>query len=75
MVNRELKKRKTEKKLTGKEMQILRTELRNKEFSKRELESLEKGVSNGGYHYLGSAKIMAGIGKGFAEAMAGLLPK
>lgn len=27
------------------------------------------GVSEGGYHYLGSGKIMAGIGKGFAEAM------
>ncbi len=37
-----------------------------------ELEAL-KGVSNQGYHYLGSAKILGGIGKGFAEAMAGLL--
>ena len=27
------------------------------------------GVSEGDYHYLGSGKIMAGIGKGFAEAM------
>jgi len=27
------------------------------------------GASNGGYHYLGSAKIMAQIGKAFAEAM------
>ncbi|MCX6880530.1 MAG: hypothetical protein NTW21_43000 [Verrucomicrobia bacterium] len=26
-----------------------------------------KGVSNGGYHYLGAAKIMAPIGKAFAE--------
>jgi alpha-galactosidase len=31
------------------------------------------GVSNQGYHYLGSAKILGGIGKGFAEAMADLL--
>ena len=29
-----------------------------------------KGCSNAGYHYLGSAKIMAQIGKAFAEAMA-----
>jgi hypothetical protein len=29
-----------------------------------------KAVSNGGYHYLGAAKIMAPIGKAFAEAMA-----
>ena len=28
-----------------------------------------RGSSNGGYHYLGSAKIMAQIGKAFAEAM------
>ncbi len=27
-----------------------------------------KGVSNGGYHYLGAAKILAPIGKAFAEA-------
>ncbi|MFO0911407.1 MAG: DUF6288 domain-containing protein [Pirellulales bacterium] len=27
------------------------------------------GVSNGGYHYLGAAKIMAPIGKAFAEAL------
>jgi len=30
------------------------------------------GVSNAAYHYLGSAKIMARIGKAFAEAMIGL---
>ena len=29
-----------------------------------------KGCSNAGYHYLGSAKIMAQIGRAFAEAMA-----
>jgi alpha-galactosidase len=28
-----------------------------------------KGASNGGYHYLGAAKIMAPIGKAFAEAL------
>lgn len=35
----------------------------------RETELL-KGATNAGYHYLGSAKIMAQIGKAFAEAMA-----
>jgi len=30
---------------------------------------LKAGVSNGGYHYLGAAKIMAPIGKAFAEAI------
>ena len=29
----------------------------------------QPGVSNGGYHYLGAAKIMAPIGKAFAEAL------
>ena len=31
-----------------------------------------KAVSNGGYHYLGAARIMAPIGKAFAEAMVKL---
>ena len=31
-----------------------------------------KGASNGGYHYLGSAKIIGQIGKAFAEAMVEL---
>lgn len=31
-----------------------------------------KGASNGGYHYFGSAKIFAQMGKAFAEALLGL---
>lgn len=46
--------------------------LRAEEFTERELEIMEKGVSNAEYHYLGSAKIMAQIGKGFAEAILAL---
>jgi hypothetical protein len=38
-------------------------------FTPLELEILRKGKSNQGFHYLGSGKIFAGIGKGFAEAM------
>lgn len=38
----------------------------------REREVMEKGISNAEFHYLGSAKILGGIGKGFAEAMAAL---
>jgi alpha-galactosidase len=41
-------------------------------FTPDELRRL-KGVSNGGYHYLGAAKIVAPIGKAFAEAMAGMI--
>jgi len=31
-----------------------------------------KGASNGDYHYMGSSKIMAQIGKAFAETMVDL---
>lgn len=47
-------------------------ERREEAFSAREREILAKGASNAEFHYLGSAKIMAGIGKGFAEAWAEL---
>ncbi len=40
-------------------------------FTAEELQRLKAGVSNGGYHYLGAAKIMAPIGRAFAEALAG----
>ncbi|MDX2036097.1 MAG: DUF6288 domain-containing protein [Isosphaeraceae bacterium] len=42
-------------------------------FNPDELDRLSTGVSNGGYHYLGAAKILAPIGKSFAEAL--LAPK
>jgi hypothetical protein len=42
-------------------------------FTPRELVILKESVSNFDFHYMGSAKIMAQIGKGFAEAMAELL--
>ncbi len=40
--------------------------------TERERTVLEKGISNAEFHYLGSAKILGGVGKGLAEAMAGL---
>jgi alpha-galactosidase len=39
------------------------------QFKPDELKRLKAGVSNGGYHYLGAARIMAPIGKAFAEAI------
>ena len=52
--------------------QAERTEARKKameeNFKADELKQI-KGFSNGGYHYLGAAKIMAPIGKAFAEAV------
>ena len=38
-------------------------------FTKRELKILQTGTSNAAYHYLGSAKILARIGKAFAKAL------
>jgi hypothetical protein len=38
------------------------------QFTPQELRRLQSGVSNGGYHYLGAARIMAPIGKAYADA-------
>jgi hypothetical protein len=43
----------------------------SEEFKPEELKRLNLGVSNGGYHYLGAAKILAPIGQAFAEALVG----
>jgi len=40
--------------------------------TERERMVLEKGISNFEFHYLGSAKILGGVGKGLAEALAEL---
>jgi len=74
-INQQVKKVRTDKKLNGKEVQELRTKLRKKEFTALELEKFEKGISNAEFHYLGSGKVMAGIGIGFAEAVLDLQPK
>ncbi len=74
-INQEVNKIQKEKSLNGKDAQALRDELRKKEFSELELEKIEKGISNAGYHYLGSGKVLAGIGIGFAEAVLELQPK
>lgn len=38
-------------------------------YTPKETEMRAKGTSNAGYHYLGAAKILAQIGKAFAEAL------
>ena len=45
---------------------------KNEKLTPDEQKRLKAGVSNGGYHYLGAAKIMAPIGKAFADAMVNL---
>ncbi|MFM8470974.1 MAG: sialate O-acetylesterase [Limisphaerales bacterium] len=46
--------------------------LRAAGLTERERKILEVGVSNAEFHYLGSAKILGGVGKGLAEALADL---
>ena len=50
----------------------LTEKMRKDGLTEREFTILEKGISNLEFHYLGSAKILGGVGKGLAEAMAGL---
>lgn len=75
MINQDVKKIQKDKKLNGKETQQLRAELHKKEFTELEIEKMKKGISNAEFHYLGSGKIMTGIGIGFAEAVLDLQPK
>jgi len=71
-VKQAARKQQNEKKLNRQQARNLQEKLRAEEFTERELKILTTGVSNQEYHYLGCAKIMARIGEGFAEALAGL---
>jgi len=66
------KKLAKEQKLKPAEERALADKMRADSLTERERLVLEKGVSNAEFHYLGSAKILGGIGKGLAEAMAEL---
>lgn len=46
--------------------------LRAENLTERERKIIDVGISNFEFHYLGSAKILGGIGKGLAETMADL---
>lgn len=61
--------RKMNPKPTEKAKEQARATAREAEFKPDELKRLRAGVSNGGYHYLGAAKILAPIGKAFADAL------
>lgn len=65
-LNQEFKK---DPKLTREAKEDARTRAVAAAFTPDELKRLKAGVSNGGYHYLGAAKILAPIGKAFAEAL------
>jgi Carbohydrate esterase, sialic acid-specific acetylesterase len=61
-----------ESQLNPTEERALQEKMRSAGMTQRERLVLEKGISNLEFHYLGSAKILGGIGKGLAEAMVEL---
>jgi Carbohydrate esterase, sialic acid-specific acetylesterase len=66
---------KKDPKLTREAKEEARKKAAAAEFKEEELKRLKAGVSNGGYHYLGAAKILAPVGKAFAEALLPAGPK
>jgi alpha-galactosidase len=61
------------KELSREEGQAALDKLYAETFTPRELAMLKKSTSNFDFHYMGSAKIMARIGKGFAEALVEMM--
>jgi len=57
------------KKITAAEKKEIIDKFIAKNFSVEELEIKKAGVSNFGFHYLGSSKVFVRIGKAFAEAL------
>jgi hypothetical protein len=66
---------KHEQGLEGDALKKAFAEYRAKNITPKEEEILKIAISDGDFHYLGSGKIMAGIGRGFAEALAEALGK
>jgi len=71
-IKQRAKKLAAEGKLKPAEEKAALAKLRTEGLTERERRVLEEGISNFEFHYLGSAKILGGIGKGFAEAMTEL---
>jgi alpha-galactosidase len=74
-VSRKMNDFKNEDGLEGDALKKAYAEYRAKHITPKEEELLKKAVSNQDFHYLGSGKIMSGIGKAFAEAMLELEQK
>ena len=66
---------KHEQGLEGDALKKAFAEYRAKHITPQEEEILRKGVTDGDFHYLGSAKIMCGIGRGFGETLLESLKK
>ena len=71
-VKQKAKKLASDSKLPPAEERALQEKMRSEELTERERQVIDKGISNLEFHYLGSAKILGGIGKGLAESMADL---
>lgn len=74
-IKQQAKKQAKEGDMSPADEKALLEKLRKEGLTEREQMVLEKGISNFEFHYLGSAKILGGIGKGLAEAMAALRKK
>lgn len=72
-MNAAFRKLQTDNDWSREEADTAREKLRKEMFTEKEWKTLQVGVSNQEYHYLGSGKVLGQIGKGFAEAMAELL--
>jgi alpha-galactosidase len=75
LIKREADQAAKQQKLAPAEAKKLLEEKRLAGLNERERSIMEKGISNFEFHYLGSAKILGGMGKGFAEAMIELKAK
>jgi hypothetical protein len=71
-VDQKAKAKAKEQKLSATEENALIQQMRSDELSQREQRVIETGISNLEFHYLGSAKILGGVGKGMAQAMSEL---
>ena len=71
-IRQKAKKLAAEGKLTPADEKAALEKMRAEGLTERERTLLEKGISNAEFHYLGSAKILGGVGKGLAEAIAEL---
>ncbi len=71
-IKQKAKKLATDGKMKPADERTLQDKMRTEGLTERERLVIERGISNLEFHYLGSAKILGGIGKGLAEAMAEL---
>jgi hypothetical protein len=74
-VNQHMNVLKFDQGLEGDALKKAFAEYRAKNITPEEEVILKTGVSDGDFHYMGSGKIMVGIGRGFAEALADILKK